>query len=217
MKIAVMGTGMVGKAIATKLVKLGHHVKMGSRTAKNVNAVEWSALQGERASCGTYADAAAFGEIVFNCTNGMGTLDALTAAGADNLADKLLIDVTNPLDFTNGMPPTLAVFNDDSLGEQIQEAFPRAHVVKALNTVNCNLMVQPSLLPEPTDVFMCGNDEDAKNKTRQILTEWFGWQTVHDLGSIEQSRGLESYMPLWIRMWGAFGTANFNIKIVTGG
>ena len=189
---------------------------MGSRSADNANAAEWAAPLGDLASHGTYADAAAFGELAFNCTNGMGALDALLLAGADNLAGKVLLDVSNPLDFSRGMPPTLAVFNDDSLGEQIQEALPDTKVVKTLNTVNCDLMVNPGALPEPTDMFMAGNDADAKAQVHTILTDWFGWQSVRDFGGIEQSRGLESFLPFWIRLWGQVGSPNFNIRVVTG-
>lgn len=217
MKIAVFGTGMVGKAIGDKLVALGHDVMMGSRTADNTNAAQWAAAAGARGSHGTYADAAAFGELVFLCTNGQGALDAIGAAGEDRLAGKVLLDITNPLDFSKGMPPTLFVFNDDSLGERVQRALPRTKVVKTLNTVNCNLMVNPGILPEPTDMFMCGDDVDAKSQARQVLTEWFGWRQVHDFGPIQNARGLESYLPFWIRMWGAAGTPNFNVKVVIGG
>src|SRR3954470_2205060 len=136
MKLGVFGTGMVGSTIATKLAQLGHEVKMGSRAAGNAKAVEWAKAAGGKASQGTFADAAAFGEVLFNCTSGGASLAALQAAGATNLAGKVLVDVSNPLDFSKGMPPTLSVCNTDSLGEQIQRAFPDAKVVKALNTVN---------------------------------------------------------------------------------
>lgn len=215
MNIAVFGTGMVGKSIATKLVQLGHHVMMGSRTKDNANAAEWAAELGSNATHGTYAAAAEFAEIVFNCTNGMGALPAVESA-RDYLGGKLLLDLTNPLDFSGGMPPTLFVYNDDSLGEQIQEALPTTRVVKTLNTVNADLMVNPQLLPEPTTMFMAGNDEAAKAQVRDILTGWFGWEDVVDFGGIENARGLESYLPFWIRLWGSLGTANFNIRIVKG-
>ena len=215
MRIGVFGTGMVGRAIGTKLIELGHEVMMGSRTADNENAASWAA-DSDRASHGTYADAAAFAELAFNCTNGMGTIDALESAGPANLADKILIEVANPLDFSRGMPPTLFVYNDDSLGEQVQELLPKTKVVKTLNTVNCDIMVNPALLPEPTDMFLCGDDDDAKQTVREILVDWFGWSTVHDLGPIANARGLESYLPLWIRLWGAVGSVNFNIKLVKG-
>ena len=171
MKIGVLGTGVAGRTIAAKLLELGHDVRVGSRAAKD-DAV-------------TFADAASFGEIVFNCTAGDKSLEALRMAEADNLADKILVDVANPLDFSQGMPPILAVCNADSLGEQIQRLFPRSKVVKALNTVNCNVMVDPSVVPGEHDVFICGNDEGAKREVRELVRA-FGWPDEHiiDLGDI---------------------------------
>ncbi len=213
MKIGVLGTGMVGQAIAGKLVALGHEVTMGSRTADNPKASEWSGAAGERASNGTYADAAAFGELVFNCTAGAGSLEALAAAGADNLRGKILVDVANPLDFSKGMPPSLFVSGDDSLGEQIQRAYPDTHVVKTLNTINCQLMVNPGKVPGDHVVFVSGNDAGAKSRVTSLLTEGFGWKQVLDLGDISTARGTEAYLLLWLRLWGAIGNADFNITI----
>jgi predicted dinucleotide-binding enzyme len=213
MRIGILGTGMVGQAIGSKLIQLGHGVKMGSRTADNEKATQWVKTNGGRASQGTFADAAAFGEILFNCTAGMASLDALRMAGPANLKDKILIDVANPLDFSKGMPPTLAVCNTDSLGEQIQRAFPDVKVVKTLNTMNCNIMVKPSLVPGEHDVFVCGNDAEAKAVVSRILRDWFGWKSVIDLGDITNVRGTEMLMPIWIRLWRVFGHVNFNFKI----
>jgi predicted dinucleotide-binding enzyme len=204
---------MVGQIIGSKLIQLGHEVKMGSRTADNEKAAQWVKANGVRASQGTFADAAAFGEILFNCTAGMASLDALRMAGPANLKDKILIDIANPLDFSKGMPPTLAICNTDSLGEQIQRAFPDVKVVKTLNTMNCNIMVNPSLVPGEHDVFICGNDAEAKTIATQILKDWFGWKSVIDLGDITNARGTEMLLPIWIRLWGVFGHANFNFKI----
>src|SRR2546430_8673963 len=156
MKFGVLGSGMVGSAIAGKLVSRGHEVRMGSRTASNEKAAAWVSAAGKGASQGTFADAAAFGEIVFNCTSGAGSVDAVRAAEAQNLRGKVLVDVANPLDFSKGMPPTLFVSNDDSLAEHIQAALPEAKVVKALNTINANVMVDPRRVPGETDVFGCG-------------------------------------------------------------
>ncbi|MGC8785631.1 MAG: NADPH-dependent F420 reductase, partial [Armatimonadota bacterium] len=153
MNIGILGTGMVGQAIGAKLVELGHEVRMGSRTADNEKAAQWVAAHGPRASQGTFADAAKFGELLFNCTAGVASLQALEMAGAANLKGKILVDVANPLDFSRGMPPSLAVCNTDSLGEQIQLAFPEARVVKTLNTVNCNVMVNPALVRGAPDMF----------------------------------------------------------------
>lgn len=214
MKIGVFGTGRVGQTIGSKLVSVGQDVMMGSRSAANEAATAWAKGVGARASHGTYADAAAFGEIIFNCTRGDATMEVLRAAGADRLRDKILIDVSNPLDFSKGMPPRLFVFNDDSLAEQIQREFPETHVVKSLNTVNCGVMVEPSKLSGDHDLFVSGNDAEAKQTVVRLLKEWFGWKTIIDLGDISTARGTESYLALWIRMFGALKTADFNIKIV---
>lgn len=215
MKIGVLGTGTVGRTIATKLVALGHEVTMGSRTADNEQAAEWVAEAGDRAAQGTFADAAAFGEIVFNCTAGVASLEALGSVSTDDLAGKILVDVSNPLDFSQGMPPTLAVSNTDSLAEQIQRALPDARVVKALNTVNAMVMVDPRRVPGEHDLFVCGNDPDAKARVSQLL-ESFGWPSgsIVDLGGIEAARGTEAYLLLWLGLMGALGTSAFNIRIV---
>lgn len=218
MKIAVFGTGMVGEAIASKLVSLGHDVMMGSRTEKNEKAVAWVAKMNGNAKHGTFADAARFGEIIFNCTLGSATLDVLKLAGEENLGQKTLIDVANPLDLSNGMPPTLFVSNTDSLGEQIQRTFPKLKVVKTLNTMNCYLMVNPSLVPGDHNVFLCGNDEGAKSTVMMFLTENFGWKTknIIDLGDITNARATESLLPIWIRLWGKLQNPMFNFNIVVG-
>ena len=213
MKIGILGTGMVGSTIGTKLVQLGHEVKMGSRTADNEKAAEWTKTNGDKASQGTFADAAEFGEILFNCTSGQGSIAALKSAGK-NINGKILIDIANPLDFSKGMPPSLSVCNTDSLGETIQREFPDVKVVKTLNTVNCNLMINPPLVKGEHDLFICGNDADAKTKVLDILQNWFGWKSVIDLGDITNARATEMLLPIWIRLMGKFGTPNFNFKIV---
>ncbi len=217
MKIGILGTGMVGSAIASKLVACGHEVTMGSRSATNEKALAWAQQAGARAHAGTFAQAAVFGELVFVCTAGAGTLAALQAAGADALGDKIVIDVSNPLDFSRGMPPRLSVCNDDSLGEQVQRAFPTARVVKTLNTINCNLMVEASRVPGEHAVFVAGNDAGAKASVEQLLRRDFGWRHVVDLGDITGARATEMYLPLWLRLWGALGTADFNVGITRAG
>lgn len=212
MKIGVLGTGLVGNTIATKLVALGHEVKMGARSATNDKAAAWARATGGRATAGTFADAAAFGEILFNCTNGAGTMSALDAAGDANLRDKILIDVSNPLDFSRGMPPTLLIANTDSLGEQVQRTHPDAKVVKALNTMNCNVMVNPGLVKEEHDAFICGNDPDAKARVTELLRS-FGWKHVVDAGDISAARGLEMLLVLWARLFGALQTPTFNFHV----
>lgn len=213
MKIGVLGTGMVGATIGSKLVTLGHEVMLGSRTRDNEKAAAWVEAAGAKAAAGTFADAAAFGELAFNCTLGAAALQALASTGSA-LDGKILIDTSNPLDFSKGMPPTLFSGNTDSLGEQIQRAHPKVKVVKTLNTINCQLMVDASRVKGDHDVFMCGDDVEAKGRVKEILQGWFGWKSVIDLGGIANSRGTESYLPLWIRLWGALGTADFNIKVV---
>jgi predicted dinucleotide-binding enzyme len=214
MKIAVLGTGVVGATIGSKLVSLGHEVKMGSRSAANEKAAAWASQAGGKASHGTFADAAAFGEMVWSCTSGSGALEALSAAGAANLRGKIVVDISNPLDFSKGFPPTLTIANTDSLGESIQRAFPDAKVVKTLNTVNCGVMVDPARVPGDHDLFVSGNDAEAKQQVAEILGSWFGWKSVIDLGDISTARATEAYLLLWVRLYGALKTADFNLKIV---
>ena len=175
MRIGVMGTGIVGRTIGASLLRTGHQVMLGSRTRENALAVEWARTAGRGASHGTFAEAAAFGEALFNRTAGMGSLEALDAAGGDNLAGKILIDVANALDFSRGMPPTLAVCNTDSLGERIQQRFPKTRVVKALNTMNAQVMVEPGRVPGAHNVFPSGDDGAAKTQVAAWLAAWFGW------------------------------------------
>ena len=190
---------------------------MGSRTAGNEKAAGWAKKSGMLASHGVFADAAKFAdEFIFNCTSGAGSLDALTSAGEPHLNRKILIDVSNPLDFSKGFPPSLTVANTDSLGEQHQRAFPGLKVVKAFNTVSNPLMVNPSLVNGDDHTLpICGNDERAKAKVVSLL-QTFGWKAEHilDLGDITASRGMEAYLLLWVRMFGKFQTPMFQMKIV---
>jgi predicted dinucleotide-binding enzyme len=203
----------VGQAIAGKLASLGHEVKIGARRAGGEKAKAWIARAGQGASEGSFSDAASFGEIVFHCTKGETALDALQAAGASNLKGKILVDVANPLDFSKGMPPRLLTPPGDSLGEQIQRAFPDAKVVKALNTVNAALMGEPQKLRSESDLYICGNDAGAKRTVTELL-QTFGWKTIHDLGDIRGARGTEAYLLFWLPLYGALGTADFNTHIV---
>ena len=216
MKIGILGTGMVGTTLGSKLIQLGHAVKIGSRSADNEKAAEWVRTAGSQASQGTFADAAAFGELLLNCTSGSASLEALRMAGAGNLRGKVLVDVANPLDFSQGRPPSLLVANTDSLGEQIQAAFPEAKVVKALNTMWAGIMVNPRLLPDTHHTFLSGNDAPAKARVKELLRS-FGWQESEmlDLGDITTARGTEMVLPLWVRIWGATQNGAFNFKIVS--
>jgi 8-hydroxy-5-deazaflavin:NADPH oxidoreductase len=218
MKIAVLGTGMVGNALATKLVEIGHQIMMGSRTANSEAGQKWLQSVGGKAQIGTFANAAAFGEIVLDCTNGANSIAALRQAGADSLRGKILIQVGNPLDTSKGMPPTLTICNTDSLGEQTQKEFPEARVVKTLNTVNCDIMIAPSRVPGDHDLFICSNDAAAKRQVADWLCEWFGWkrENIVDLGDISNSRGTEMFLALWVRLWGVIGHPHFNIHLVRG-
>ncbi len=207
---------MVGATLGTKLVQLGHQVKMGSRTATNEKAAKWVKEAGANGTQGTFADASAFGEIIFNCTKGDGAIDAVKAAGADNLNGKILVDVSNALDFSKGMPPSLipSLSNTNSLGEEIQRTIPGAKVVKAFNTMNCVLMVNPTMVASGAhDFFMCGNDESAKATVLEIIKS-FGWESIIDLGDITGARTMEMLLPIWVRLMMKFGNPNFNFKIV---
>jgi predicted dinucleotide-binding enzyme len=213
MRIGILGTGIVGRTLATKLTKLGHDVSMGSRKAGGEKATAWVKEAGEKSSEGTFADAAAYGDMVFNCTSGIASLEALNAAGGQNLGGKTLVDVANPLDFSKGMPPTLSVCNTDSLAEQIQRAFPTANVVKTLNTVSANVMVDPSIIPGVHTMFVSGNDAKAKAEVTTILKAGFGWKEVVDLGDISCARGQEMYLALWLRLYGKLQTTNLNVYV----
>jgi len=211
-RIGVLGTGAVGRALATKLLRLGHEVTMGSRSASGEALGEWLAEAGEGAKGGTFAEAAASAELVLNCTAGGASLAALEAAGAENLAGKTLIDIANPLDRDGAA--VLTVCNDDSLAERIQAAFPEARVVKALNTMTSAVMVDPGRVRGDHVVFVCGDDAAAKAQVSALL-EAIGWlpDSIVDLGEISAARGTEMYLALWLRLWGAVGTADFNISI----
>ncbi len=218
MRIGVLGTGDVGRTLASALLRNGHEVRLGSRTAGNAAAVAWAADVGGPASEGTFADAAGFGELLINATAGAASLHALEMAGAEQLAGKVLVDVANPLDMSHGMPPTLTVCNDDSLGEQIQRALPDVRVVKALNTVTAAVMVDPALVEGSHTIFVAGDHDPAKAQVAVLLQE-FGWPAgcILDLGDITAARGMEMYLPLWLRLWGATGTAVLNVEVRTGG
>jgi predicted dinucleotide-binding enzyme len=213
MRIGILGTGVVGKTLGTKLAKLGHEVRMGSRAAGGENAQGWVKATGSKSSEGTFADAAAHGEMVFNCTAGAVSLEALKAAGANNLQGKVLVDVANPLDFSKGMPPTFTVCNTDSLGEQIQKAFPTTKVVKSLNTATVAVMVEPSLIPGVHTMFVSGNDAKAKAAVIDLLKTGFGWKDVMDLGDITGARAQEMHLALWVRLYTRLETPNVNIRV----
>jgi predicted dinucleotide-binding enzyme len=215
MQIGILGSGVTAQTIGSKLIALGHEVMLGSRDEANANAVSWAKDQtGQHALYGTFMNAASFGEIVFNCTLGSASLAALEQAGAESLQGKILIDTSNPLDRSTDQW-SLTVCNDDSLGEQIQRAYPETKVVKTLNTVNANVMVDPAKLLEQTHVFVSGDDIEAKATVVRILRDWFGWKQIIDLGGIETSRSVEMYVLLWHSLRNAISSQRFNIKVVT--
>ncbi len=226
MKISVLGTGVVGQTLAAKLDSLGHDVAIGTRDPNETLARDandgfgnppfkvWAAAH-PRVRLETMAAAAARAEVVINALSGQGSLAGLEAAGADNLAGKVLLDISNPLDFSRGMPPSLFISNLDSLGEQIQARFPATRVVKTLNTVNAYLMVDPAQLAGGDHtMYVAGNDPDARRQVTGWLTEWFGWRDVVELGDITNARGTEMLLPLWVRAWGAVKTPMFSFKLV---
>lgn len=205
MKIGVLGTGLVGDAIASKLVALDHDVMMGSREARNSKATAWAKRTGARARAGTFADTAGFGEVLFNCTHGAHSLAALRAAGEGRLSGKIIVDLANVLPPDDRGP--------ESLGEQIQKAFPGSKVVKTLNTMYLELMVNTGKVSGSHTVFMSGNDAGAKHTVRAIL-ETFGWKDILDLGDISTARAVEDYLPLWFALSKVLSTSYFNIKVV---
>ena len=215
MQIGILGSGVTAQTIGSRLVQLGHEVMLGSRDEANPPAVAWAKEEGgQHALYGTFMNAASFGEILFNCTLGSASLHALQQAGEENLRGKILIDTSNPLDRSTDMW-TFTISNNDSLGEQIQRTFPETRVVKTLNTVNANVMVDPAKLLEQTHVFVSGNDIEAKATVVRILRDWFGWKQIIDLGGIETARGVEMYVLLWHQLRNAISSQRFNIKVVT--
>jgi predicted dinucleotide-binding enzyme len=228
MRLGVLGTGTVGRSIAEGFTRAGHDVVIGTRDVDELMArteadrmgnppfAVWHA-EHDAIAVAKYAGAAAHGELLVNCTRGDVSIEALTAAGAENLAGKILADASNPLDFSKGFPPTLFVANTDSLAERMQAAFPEVHVVKAWNTMGAAIMTNPAAVAGGDHALMvCGNDEAAKTAFTQIAREWFGWQQIVDLGDLTGARAMEGYVTLWVRAMGAFGTPMFNVKFVTG-
>lgn len=213
MKIGILGTGDVGRGLASRIAGLGHQVTLGSRTADNAVAAEWAREHGGQH--GTFADAAASGELIVNATGGLVALDALNAAGAANLDGKVVVDVSNPLDFSKGFPPRLVVPEAGSVAEQLQQAFPRARFVKTLNTMNNTLMTHPDRVPGPHNVFVCGDDEAAKTEVTDLLKS-FGWtrDQVIDLGALSAARSVEPLVLLWVTLSGALRTSDFNFAVL---
>jgi predicted dinucleotide-binding enzyme len=225
MKIGVLGTGTVGRMLAARLSELGHEVMLGTRDPVKTLARTtpdaygnpplgaWLA-ENPRLKLGSFAEAAGHGELLVNATQGSASLEALEKAGEARLKGKVLIDVSNPLDFSRGMPPTLFVKDSDSLAEQIQRAFPNAKVVKTLNTMTAALMIEPGRLAGGDhSVFLSGNDAQAKKTVRELLAS-LGWKDIIDLGDIGTARGPEMLLGAWLRLYGVLDTPLFNLKVV---
>ena len=210
MKIGILGTGAVGQTVGTRLVALGHDVMMGARAADNEKVLGFAGRTGGKA--GTFKDASSHGEMVINATRGDTSLSLLTTLGRE-LRGKVLIDVSNPLDFSAGFPPHLTVSNTDSLAEQIQRALPDTFVVKSLNTVTAQVMVEPALVPGHHTVFVSGNDQKAKGRVMDFLRA-LGWVSIIDLGDISSARAAEQLLPLWVRLYSKLGTGLFNIAVM---
>ncbi|MDQ3924027.1 MAG: NAD(P)-binding domain-containing protein [Actinomycetota bacterium] len=225
MRFGILGTGIVGKTFAARLDELGHDVVIGTREpAETLSRTEpdaygnppFSAWEQEHSEVKlrTFGEAAAHSEMIVNATAGVASLDALELAGEANLNGKVLIDIANALDFSQGMPPTLSVSNTDSLGERIQRRFPEVKVVKTLNTMNAYLMVDPAQLAGAGHtVFVSGDDAEAKATVTELLRS-FGWADIIDLGDISTARGAEMLLPIWLRLLGALQNPIFNFKIV---
>lgn len=214
-KIGILGTGMVGYTIGTKMIQLGYRVMMGSRKADNEKAKNWVLVNGNKASQGTFDDAVKFADIIFNCTKGESAIDAINLVSVENFNGKILIDVSNPLDFSKGMPPTLLpnLCNTNSLGEEIQKLLPNATVVKTLNIVNCEVMVDAIKCGENATMFIAGNNQDAKNEVVEILKK-FKWTDIIDLGNIENSRSTEMMLPIWLSTYMATKNGYIGFKIL---
>ncbi|MFJ5076579.1 NADPH-dependent F420 reductase [Streptomyces sp. NPDC088553] len=214
MKIAVLGTGDVGRRLATKLASLGHDVAMGSRTADNAEAVKWADEYG--GGHGTFADVAGPAELVVNATGGLVSLAVLQSVGADKLRGKVLLDVSNGLDFSEGFPPKVVTPDGVSIAEQLQRAFPETRIVKSLNTMTNTVMVEPGRVPGHHNVFLSGDDEDAKAVVAGLLGS-FGWapDRILDLGDLTSARATEQLVQLWLRLYGMLGTGDFNFSVVT--
>jgi predicted dinucleotide-binding enzyme len=213
MRVGVLGSGNVGRTVAAGLAAAGHEVVLGTRDTSKAELVEWAG--GSRVRLAEPPEAAGHGEVVVNATPGDASEQAVRAAGGAELDGTVLLDLANPLDFSHGFPPSLSVSNTDSLAESLQRAFPNLRVVKALNTVNADVMVTPGGLPEPTALFVAGDDDGAKSTVTELLTS-LGWQRdqLFDLGPLAAARGTEAYLLIWVRLMQSLGTPNFNVRIV---
>lgn len=228
-KIGILGTGGVSQNLAAKFIKLNYEVMMGTRNVDEKMSSDAKDRYGNppfkvwysanrNIKIGTFAETAGFGEIIINATKGSESVSTLKSLDLKLFKGKILIDVSNPLDFSFGMPPRLIpeLCNVNSLGEEVQKIFPAARVVKSFNTMSSDLMVNPGLINGGDhNIFICGNDTEAKGRVKEILIS-FGWSEVNilDLGDITASRATEMYLPFWLRIAGALKSGAINLKIV---
>jgi predicted dinucleotide-binding enzyme len=228
MKISILGTGMVGQVIAEKMMQLGHVTFMGTRNAAEtiarqepnrmtgISFADWHASHTD-VQLVNFEDLPTDTDIWINASSGQASLEVLKKVTEKKLSKGVLLDLANPLNFSNGMPPSLAVCNTDSLAETIQRAFPSVKVVKSLNTMNCTIMMDPSLVPGDHQVFVCGDHDGAKRVVVDLLRE-VGWieGNILDLGGLVAARGTEMMLPVWLQIYGKLGTGNFNFNVVRG-
>lgn len=223
MKLAILGTGMVGRTIAAKLASSGHDVAVGTRDPDaslqrepktGTSLRDWLAINPDIALM-RMEEAAGFGDMLIAAMAGEAAVNTFAGIGAETIGDKIVMDVTNPLDFSHGMPPSLFISNTDSLAEAIQRAVPRARIVKTLNTVNANVMVEPEFVAKGDHtMFVCGNDAEARAEIAAFLKTEFGWIDVMDLGDLTAARGMEASLHLWLKLWASIGSPSFSIKVV---
>ena len=214
MKYGILGTGNVAQTIGSKLIELGHEVKLGSRDAKNEKAMDWAKKNGEKASFGTFKEAVSFGERIFNCVKGIYSIEAITSAGIENFKDKILIDLSNPYIYKDGHITLDPKYSGSTcLGEEIQKFLPHTKVVKTLNYLGFNLMTNPGELAEPITGFYCGNDDKAKEVVNQILHD-FGWEDTFDIGDITMSRYTEMLGAFWVPVYGKVGNMDWGFRLV---
>jgi predicted dinucleotide-binding enzyme len=220
-KVGIVGSGDVGRSLADGLIEIGHEVKIGTRDITKKEVVEWVGKHrregkglSENASVGNFAEAASFADdVIILCTSWSGSSNAIKMAGPSNFAGKVVIDTTNPLDFSKGLPPRMAVGYTDSAAETNQRLMPEAKVIKAFNIVGNPHMVHPDFPGGPPTMFICGNDEESKKMvTEKILTP-FGWETI-DIGGLEGARLLEPLAMLWITYYFRTGTGNHAFKLL---
>jgi len=225
MKVTILGTGMVGQTISVRLKELGYDVTIETRNPEEtkkraepnpMTGVAFSNWYKEHSDIAlvAYGQSVEDAELVINATSGGTSLEVLSKIGTNKLTGKVLLDIANPLDFSQGMPPFLSVCNTNSLAEQIQAKFPQTKVVKSLNTMNAYIMVHPETIPDDHNVFVSGNDKSAKTIVIDLLKA-IGWKesNIIDLGDISTARGTEMLLSIWMRLWGVFGHADFNFHI----